>query len=644
MSKLRVYELAKELNIKPQDVLDSLQGTQYEVKTSSNSIDEDAQKLVRSKVNGAAKPAAEKKPAAETKPAGEAKAATEAKPAGETKAAGEAKSTEAPARPKKKASISAVFNPQNSKTNPGSRRQAYHTNAKTGEARRPAPAARPAQPAKPAAPKPAEVKAAEVKPAEVKATEVKAAEVKPAETKTAEVKTTETKTVQEKPVVKTEEKKTETRNFNNNRQQGDRPYNNNRPQGDRPYNNRQQGDRPYNNNRPQGDRPYNNNRPQGDRPYNNNRPQGDRNGRGGRNGGRFDQELNRFNKEAIQAGPDDLRKESRENRDRDNTRKKQVQEHDKLGSKKQERYVNLEKNGGKKKRPAQPKPKEEDTIRSVSLPERMTIKELADKMKVQASEIIKKLFMKGQMVTVNQEIDYDSAEEIALEFNCIAEPEEKVDVIAELLKEDEEREEDLVPRPPVVCVMGHVDHGKTSLLDAIRNTHVTDREAGGITQHIGAYVVSINGQKITFLDTPGHEAFTAMRLRGAKSTDIAILVVAADDGVMPQTVEAINHAKAAGIEIVVAINKIDKPNANIDRVKQELSEYELIPEDWGGSTIFVPVSAHTHEGIDQLLEMLLLTAEVSELKANPKRKARGVIIEAQLEKGRGAVEIGRAHV
>ena len=637
MSKLRVYELAKELNIKPQDVLDSLQGTQYEVKTSSNSIDEDAQKLVRSKVNGAAKPAAETKPAAEAKPA------AETKPAGEAKAA-----TEAPARPKKKASISAVFNPQNSKTNPGSRRQAYHTNAKTGEARRPAPAARPAQPAKPAAPKPAEVKAAEVKPAEVKATEVKAAEVKPAETKTAEVKTTETKTVQEKPVVKTEEKKTETRNFNNNRQQGDRPYNNNRPQGDRPYNNnrpqgdrpynnRQQGDRPYNNNRPQGDRPYNNNRPQGDRPYNNNRPQGDRNGRGGRNGGRFDQELNRFNKEAIQAGPDDLRKESRENRDRDNTRKKQVQEHDKLGSKKQERYVNLEKNGGKKKRPAQPKPKEEDTIRSVSLPERMTIKELADKMKVQASEIIKKLFMKGQMVTVNQEIDYDSAEEIALEFNCIAEPEEKVDVIAELLKEDEEREEDLVPRPPVVCVMGHVDHGKTSLLDAIRNTHVTDREAGGITQHIGAYVVSINGQKITFLDTPGHEAFTAMRLRGAKSTDIAILVVAADDGVMPQTVEAINHAKAAGIEIVVAINKIDKPNANIDRVKQELSEYELIPEDWGGSTIFVPVSAHTHEGIDQLLEMLLLTAEVSELKANPKRKARGVIIEAQLDKGRGAV-------
>ena len=251
--------------------------------------------------------------------------------------------------------------------------------------------------------------------------------------------------------------------------------------------------------------------------------------------------------------------------------------------------------------------------------------------------IVKKLFMKGIMVTVNQDIDYEQAEEIALEFNCICEPEVKVDVIEELLREDEESEEDMVARPPVVCVMGHVDHGKTSLLDAIRDTKVTDREAGGITQHIGAYMVSVNGQKITFLDTPGHEALTAMRMRGANSTDIAILVVAADDGVMPQTVEAINHAKAAGIEIIVAINKIDKPNANVERVKQELSEYELIPEDWGGSTIFVPVSAHTHEGIDELLEMILLTAEVLELKANPKRTARGLVIEAQLDKGRGAV-------
>ena len=303
-----------------------------------------------------------------------------------------------------------------------------------------------------------------------------------------------------------------------------------------------------------------------------------------------------------------------------------------------ETTVNLEKHGGRKKPQQQPKPKEdENVIKTITLPEKMTIRDLADKMKLQPSAIVKKLFMKGEMVTVNQEVDFETAEEIALEFNFICEPEEKIDVIAELLKEDEEDPKNLVPRPPVVCVMGHVDHGKTSLLDAIRSTRVTDREAGGITQHIGASVVSINGQKITFLDTPGHEAFTAMRMRGANSTDIAILVVAADDGVMPQTIEAINHAKAAGVEIIVAVNKIDKPSANIEKVKQELSEYELIPEDWGGSTIFCPVSAHTKEGIDNLLEMILLTAEVMELKANPNRNARGLVIEAQLDKGRGAV-------
>ena len=288
-----------------------------------------------------------------------------------------------------------------------------------------------------------------------------------------------------------------------------------------------------------------------------------------------------------------------------------------------------------------PQPKKEEAkvedIKTITLPERLTIKELADKMKLQPSVIVKKLFLKGQMVTLNQEIDYEQAEEIAMEFDVLCEQEEKVDVIAELLKEDEEKAEDMVPRPPVVCVMGHVDHGKTSLLDAIRKTNVTAREAGGITQHIGASVIEINDRKITFLDTPGHEAFTAMRMRGAQSTDIAILVVAADDGVMPQTVEAINHAKAAGVEIIVAINKIDKPSANIDKVKQELSEYELIPEDWGGSTIFVPVSAHTREGVTDLLEMVLLTADVLELKANPNRKGRGLVIEAELDKGKGPV-------
>ena len=289
------------------------------------------------------------------------------------------------------------------------------------------------------------------------------------------------------------------------------------------------------------------------------------------------------------------------------------------------------------KKPAKKEEKPEETIKQLILPDSLTIKELADKMKVQPSVVVKKLFMQGKIVTINQEIDYDTAEEIALEFNCICDHEEKVDVIAELLKEDEEAEETLVSRPPVVCVMGHVDHGKTSLLDAIRETHVTARESGGITQKIGAYTVEVNGNAITFLDTPGHEAFTAMRMRGAQATDIAILVVAADDGVMPQTIEAINHAKAAGVEIIVAVNKIDKPSANIEKVKQELTEYELIPEDWGGSTIFVPVSAHTKEGIDDLLEMILLTAEVHELKANPDRKARGIVIEAELDKGRGSV-------
>ena len=292
------------------------------------------------------------------------------------------------------------------------------------------------------------------------------------------------------------------------------------------------------------------------------------------------------------------------------------------------------------KAPVMPQPKKEakvEEIKTIVIPEVITIKELAEKMKLRPADIVKKLFLQGTIVTINQEIDFEKAEEIAMEYDVLCEKEKKVNVIEELLKEDEEDEKDMVPRPPVICVMGHVDHGKTSLLDAIRQTNVTSREAGGITQHIGAYVVDYNGQKITFLDTPGHEAFTAMRMRGAQATDIAILVVAADDGVMPQTVEAINHAKAAGVEIIVAINKIDKPSANVERVKQELSEYELIPEDWGGNTVFVPVSAHTKEGIPELLEMILLTAEVKELKANPNRRARGLVIEAQLDKGRGPV-------
>ncbi|SEF45757.1 translation initiation factor IF-2 [Caloramator fervidus] len=273
----------------------------------------------------------------------------------------------------------------------------------------------------------------------------------------------------------------------------------------------------------------------------------------------------------------------------------------------------------------------------VSIPDSIRVSEFAEKIKRPATEILKKLLLMGVMVTINQEISFEVAEKIAEQYNILLEKETKQEREEELINDFEDKEEDLRPRPPVVTVMGHVDHGKTSLLDAIRHSRVVETEAGGITQHIGAYTVDINDKKIVFLDTPGHEAFTAMRARGAQVTDIAVLVVAADDGVMPQTIEAINHAKAANVPIIVAINKIDKSGVNPDRVKQELTEYGLIPEDWGGDTICVPVSAKTKQGIDTLLEMILLVAEMQELKANPNRPAKGTIIEAKLDKGRGPV-------
>ena len=576
MAKIRVHEIAKEYDVTAKEVINFLHGHNIEV-TNLSSLEDNAVSLIRGKY-------------------------------------GKQDSTDdKKERPKKKASISAVYNPQNSKM--GNRRPNNgNRNDRNGD--------RP------------------------------------------------------------------------QRNNGDRPRNNNgdRPQrnnGDRP---RYDGDRPQRNNsdRPRydGERQQRNNgdrsRYDGDRQQRNNgdrpqrrfgdRPQrqenGDRNGRyerkdnnnqkgfqGNRGGGnsfggnrnnrqdgqnrsretrgRLDQEISRMNRDSAKAPIEELR--GKENTHANKKKNKQDYERK---NRKQEQYVNLEKKTGHKKRNAQPQPQAEkkaDEVRSIALPEVMTVRELAERIDVPASKVVEKLFMQGILATVNQEIDYEKAEEIALEFNCIAEKEEKVDVIAELLKEEEEDENTLISRPPVVCVMGHVDHGKTSLLDAIRETHVTDREAGGITQHIGASVVKINGQKITFLDTPGHEAFTAMRMRGANATDIAILVVAADDGIMPQTVEAISHAKAAGIEIIVAINKIDKESANIDYVKQGLAEQGLIPEDWGGSTICVPVSARTGEGITELLEMVLLTADILELKANPKRNARGLVIEAQLDKGRGVV-------
>ncbi len=433
-------------------------------------------------------------------------------------------------------------------------------------------------------------------------------------------------------------------------------YGQNRPQGDRT------GSRPpYGQNRAQGDRtgsrpPYGQNRPQGDRtgsrpPYGQNRPQGERTGNRpfDRSGSRpsFGQGGARPAGRPASSGGDgalahkttrDFHKDGKE-RER-NREEKREQGFGADGSRRP--------NQGRKQFNRVPKALQgkhntgrtetvKEAVTEIRVPERITVRELAERMKLQAAALVKELFMKGQMVTVNHEITYEQAEELAMDHDIICEKEEKEDVIGELLKEEAESEETMVTRPPVVCVMGHVDHGKTSLLDAIRDTHVTDREAGGITQHIGAYMVSVKGQKITFLDTPGHEAFTAMRMRGANSTDIAVLVVAADDGVMPQTVEAINHAKAAGVEIIVAVNKIDKPSANVERVKQELSEYGLVAEDWGGETVFCPVSAKTREGIDNLLEMILLTSEMHELKANPDRNARGLVLEARLDKGRGPV-------
>lgn len=422
-------------------------------------------------------------------------------------------------------------------------------------------------------------------------------------------------------------------NQNNNNNQGNTKQMNNGQNNPRQNNN--QGKRQNNN---QGGR-YQNNNQNGERKNNNQsgRPNKNFNNSQRRDDRRDDNRRNDKRTPSIPAPVLPEQKPQRQKaKDKDAYKKKDYRQDDR-----EDRKVKQTKKGKPAPQPQKPQPKaeqkEEEKISMITIPEILTIKELADKMKIQPSAIVKKLFMQGKIVTVNQEVDFETAEEIAMEFEVLCEKEEVVDVIEELLKEDEEDETTMEKRPPVVCVMGHVDHGKTSLLDAIRNTNVIDREAGGITQHIGAYVANVNGERITFLDTPGHEAFTAMRLRGAQSTDIAILVVAADDGVMPQTVEAISHAKAAGIEIIVAVNKIDKPSANIERVKQELTEYELIPEDWGGSTIFVPVSAKTGEGLEDLMEMILLTAEVLELKANPNRQARGLVIEAELDKGKGSV-------
>ena len=544
----------------------------------------------------------------------------------------EGESGEAP----KKKNIVHVFRPQNTQNgNKHGRRQGTKQTMPQG---RPMQVnnGRPAKGSvKPEAPKTEErVKTAE----KAKAAEVKTAEKQAVKTEIKE----ENKEKREEKVVKNNEKR-----VNNDRPNSERTTRSER--GDRSGRNDNRNDRGGRNDDRRNDRNGRNDDRRNDRGGRNNDRRNDdrRNDRGGRNddrrndrGGRNDDRRNDRggrNNDRRNNGPSIPAPEAPTQKPQRSNKGKGKDEHKKKDYRRDEEE-RMPKNNKKPMQKPQPKEqKQEEEIKSIVIPEVLTIKELADKMKVVPSVIVKKLFMQGKVVTVNQEIDYDTAEEIALEFDVLCEKEEVVDVIEELLKEEEEDEKKMKKRPPVVCVMGHVDHGKTSLLDAIRHTNVIGGEAGGITQHIGAYVVDVKGEKITFLDTPGHEAFTAMRMRGASSTDIAILVVAADDGVMPQTVEAINHAKAAGVEIIVAVNKIDKPSANIERVKQEMTEYELIPEDWGGSTIFVPVSAKTGEGLEDLMEMIVLTAEVMELKANPNRRARGLVLEAQLDKGRGPV-------
>lgn len=688
MAKMKVHELAKELEIQSKEIITYLKEKGMEVKAAQSSIEDEAIALVRGRfktggkdVEATAKeaalvtdtpaerktventPAAEKKvmekeeKAAAPEKAGTAKSVPERRPAAEN--------TKAEEPPKKKKKIIIINNSGNSKMqgNRNGDRNADRggrdrrpqgqgqgrpqgQNRPQGNGARPVSAANPFRPLikpsvkpqpvtndygnrnrmqnnsnKPAASAPSAPKEEAVKPAVKAAAENTAAAGK-------EIRQSET------PRTNNGERRSEQRNgerreFQNRERNDGRERQGNRLSGS----GKNEGRRNEGQNRPgyqngqkgqtgsaSGNKPFNNSG-RGARPDSRNQAPGKRGGQG--KGFAMDTQP-----APAEKRPQDEKRRGNQDRDK-RSRKDMIYE--------EEEKTTLKNKAGRFIKPEKKEAVVEEQIKVITLPEKLTIKELADKMKMQPSAIIKKLFLAGQIVTLNTEVSYEEAENIAIEYDIICEKEVQVDVIEELLKEEEEDVSKMVKRPPVVCVMGHVDHGKTSLLDAIRKTNVTDKEAGGITQAIGAYTVNVNNAKITFLDTPGHEAFTAMRMRGANATDIAILVIAADDGVKPQTIEAINHAKAAGVEIIVAVNKIDKPTANVEKVKQELMEFELVPTDWGGSTEFVPVSAKSGEGIEDLLETILLTAEIMELKANKKRKARGLVIEAELDKGRGPV-------
>ena len=609
MAKQKIHELAKELNKSSKEILDYLNKNGVEVKSHMSSIEDTQIDMVKK----------------EFAPKAEA-------PKVEAPKAEEAKTEEAP----KKKKIVALYNAQNSrggvKPNPQKKETERRPRPEGDRRPRPQDGERPARPEGERRPRPEGERPARPE-----------GERRP-------------RPEGERPARPEGERRPrpegERRPFNRDGQQGGerRPFNRDgQPNGER---------RPFNRDgQPNGERrPFNKDGQQNGerRPFNRDgQPNGER-----RNfnkdfnkdfGGKDKDADSRDNRQGggrrdagRRGGMDIPAPEKPLEKNRDNNRHNQNQQakaNKKVVDKYEEKEAKMNK-AGKFQKPVkvvQEVKKDDNEPKTIQIPEKISVQDLADKMKMQPSVIIKKMFLAGKIMTINTELDFEQAGEIAMEYNFEPEAEVVEDVIEKFLEDIEDSEETLISRPPVVCVMGHVDHGKTSLLDAIRHTNVTDREAGGITQHIGAYTVNINGEKLTFLDTPGHEAFTAMRMRGANSTDIAILVVAADDGVMPQTIEAISHAKAAGVEIIVAINKMDKESANPDRVLKELAEHELIPEDWGGSTICVPVSAKKREGIENLLEMVLLTAEMLELKANPKRRARGLVIEAELDKGKGPV-------
>ena len=692
MGKLKVYELAKEMNLTNQEMIEKLKNIGVEVKSHLSTVEDS----VVEKLKGGASKKADKAPKEEKKQEqmhiirrnvrviNTSETGSEVNEITSTADGNIKKSYQTNARPAKSQS-SQQTRPMNNNgqnktrtnNNPYANRNRFQNNrnnivitrnGKLVEAPKPEPVV--------------EKKTEVVAPAAVEETKPVVAP----DTQKAPV----VQESQPKEVTKVENKSTEVVNTNNNTNNNNQNrnynknnnYNNNNRQNrdnrdnngfrknnynsqNNPNYNRNSNDRNNNNNNRQGG--FNRNNQNGDRPQRNNNFRNNR-----QNSDNTSYQVNKFikqaerdvieQKETRDYSSENISRDKKKYNDKNNQnmenrrekldKNKLREEHSRVSTGKlrnmeisqdglmdlYERDSDLRKGSGKKK-----KAKEEKTpmkivpMTEVKLPETMTVKDFAEAIKKQASEVIKKLFSMGIMATVNQDIDFDTAYLIASEFGITAEKQVVVTEEDILFDDSEDAEEDLVPRPPIVVVMGHVDHGKTSLLDRLRQTNVVEGEAGGITQHIGAYKVKVKDREVCFLDTPGHEAFTAMRARGAQITDIAIIIVAADDGIKPQTVEAIDHAKAAGVSILVAINKIDKPGANVEKVKQELMNYDLVPEEWGGDTICVPISAKTGEGIDNLLEMLLLIADMKDLKANPHKQAKGTVIEARLDKTRGTV-------